>query len=55
MHQFVTGARRSSDATYGITIKSAEPIVTYLGRTDPTTRGTFGTLGTPLGITGNVV
>jgi len=51
VHDFITGVRRDSDQLYGLTIKSAEPIVAYMRRADTLfSTGSFGTLGTPLGI-----
>ena len=50
IHEFVTGQRRQQDVFYGLTIKSAEPIVAYMGRFDAFFPGAFGTLGVPLGL-----
>ncbi|MDX9911014.1 MAG: S8 family serine peptidase [Phycisphaerales bacterium] len=50
VHDFVTGERRDVPAFYGITVKSATPIVAYFGHNDQFFKGGFGTLGTPFGV-----
>ena len=51
LHQFITGSRLNSDQRYGFTIKTATPVIAYMARADPTFQtGSFGTLGTPLGL-----
>lgn len=54
VHDFVTGDRRTQDTFYGITVKGATPIVTYLGRFDAFFPGAFGTLGVPMGSTSTI-
>ncbi len=54
IHDFVTGDRRAQDTFYGITVKGASPIVSYLGRFDSFFPGAFGTLGVPLGAIGSI-
>jgi len=50
LFDFVTGEeRRSQRVFFSITVKSAEPIVAYMGHFDQFFPGGFGTLGTPLG------
>ncbi len=46
----VTGARRTIDVWYGITVKSQSPVVAYMAHHDAFFPGGFGTLGTPLGV-----
>lgn len=48
--QFITGARRQTNAFFGITVKAPVPIVAYMGHYDRAFPGAFGSLGTPLGI-----
>lgn len=50
VHSFVTGDRRLADTFYGLSVKSGSPIVVYMGRSDAFFHGSFGTLGTPLGL-----
>ena len=51
LHQFITGSRLNSDQRYGFTVKTATPVIAYMARADPTFQtGSFGTLGTPLGL-----
>lgn len=54
IHDFVTGDRRLQDTFYGITVKAASPVVSYLGRYDAFFPGAFGTLGVPLGLTSTI-
>jgi subtilisin family serine protease/subtilisin-like proprotein convertase family protein len=49
VHELVTGARRDQNAFYGLTIRSRDGLVAYMGRFDSFFPGGFGTLGTPLG------
>jgi len=51
LHDLVTGARRDTAQYYGVTIKAGSSIVAYQGHFDAGFGGSFGTLGTPLGIT----
>lgn len=51
LHDLVTGTRRNSPQYYGVTIKAGSAIVAYQGHFDSNFPGSFGTLGTPLGIT----
>lgn len=55
VHDFVLGDRRNSPQYYGITVKAAAPIVAYFGRYDRFFPGGFGTLGTALGTSQDVV
>ncbi|MCB9841015.1 MAG: S8 family serine peptidase [Phycisphaeraceae bacterium] len=54
LHDLVTGTRRSTAQTYGVTVKAGAPIVAYQGHFDQSFPGSFGTLGTPLGGTNPV-
>lgn len=54
LNDFITGARRDSDAFYSIQIKGASPIVVYSARIDRDTGLSYGSLATPLGIAGPV-
>lgn len=54
LHDLVTGARRQTDQYYGVTIKAGSTIVAYQGHFDRGFGGSFGTLGTPLGITNQI-
>ncbi len=49
VHDLVTGSRRNTEVFYGITIKSAAPIVATFTHSDAFFPGAFSTLGTPLG------
>lgn len=51
VHDFVTGSRRDVLAFYGLTVKSATPIVAAMNHWDRYFPGAFSTLGTPLGLT----
>jgi len=51
VHQFVPLAKRGSVQFYGVMVKGASPVVSYMGRSDNFFSGAFGTLGTPLGVT----
>lgn len=52
VHDFITGGRLNSDQFYGLTVKTATPVVAYMARSDASAfkTGSFGTLGTPLGL-----
>lgn len=50
----VTGARRDVLAFYGITVKSASPIVASFDHYDRFFPGAFSTLGTPLGLSESI-
>jgi len=50
VHDFVTGNRRDVLAFYGITVKSATPIVASMDHYDAFFPGAFATIGTPLGL-----
>ncbi|MBS0195675.1 MAG: S8 family serine peptidase [Planctomycetes bacterium] len=52
--QFVTGARRLNSAWYTLSVKGPVPIVAYMAHYDRVFPGGFGTLGTPLGLSGPV-
>lgn len=51
LHDLVTGARRNSPQFYGVTVKAGSTIVAYQSHYDASFPGSFGTLGTPLGVT----
>ena len=50
-HEIVPLALRGSIQFYGVMVKAASPVVSYMGRSDAFFSGAFGTLGTPLGVT----
>ncbi len=50
IHDFVTGSRRDVLAFYGLTVKSATPIVASMDHYDAFFPGAFATIGTPLGL-----
>ena len=60
IEQFISANRRTSDVFFTTTVKGARPIVAYMAHYDPffVVNGigspSFGTLGTPLGITGPI-
>ncbi len=49
VHELVTGARRLQNVFYGLTVRSPDGIVAYMGRFDSFFEGGFGLLGTPFG------
>lgn len=49
IHNFITGPRRLQNAWYGISVKTATPIVASMDHYDAYFPGAFATLGTPLG------
>nr|HRJ49273.1 pre-peptidase C-terminal domain-containing protein [Phycisphaerales bacterium] len=49
LHEMVTGSRRTTEVWYGISVKSAAPIVASMTHADAFFPGAFSTLGTPLG------
>lgn len=51
---FITGARRTQDVNFSIEVKSAVPIVAYMGRVNTVDGGVYGSLGTPFGNFGGV-
>ncbi len=51
---FITGARRNVNSTYGLTVKSPAPVVAYYAHAAVTSAGAYGTLGTPLGLTASL-
>jgi subtilisin family serine protease/subtilisin-like proprotein convertase family protein len=52
VHDFISGSRLNTDQVYGLTVKTATPVVAYMARSDTAfSTGSFGTLGTPLGVT----
>lgn len=55
LHAFVTGGRTQTDQFYSLTVKSAVPVVAFFGHSDDFFPGAFGLLGTPLGISQNLV
>jgi subtilisin family serine protease/subtilisin-like proprotein convertase family protein len=52
MDQFITGDRRLRSSWYSTTVKAASPIVAYMAHFDRSFPGAFGTLGTPMGVSG---
>ena len=61
LHDFISPERVAEAAGmglpgvfYGLTVKAADPVVAYMGRTDLFFQGSFGTLGVPLGLEGTV-
>ncbi|MFG0284440.1 MAG: S8 family serine peptidase [Phycisphaerales bacterium JB039] len=61
LHDFISSERVAEAAGmglpgvfYGLTVKSAAPVVAYMGRSDLFFQGSFGTLGVPLGIEGDL-
>ncbi len=52
MDQFITGDRRLRSSWFATTVKGASPVVAYMGHFDRAFPGGFGTLGTPMGISG---
>lgn len=51
---FITGARRNVDTFYSLQVKSGKPVVVYSARIDRDAGLTYGSLGTPLGLSGPV-
>jgi subtilisin-like proprotein convertase family protein len=49
IHDLVTGSRRLTEVWYGISVKSAAPIVASFTHADAFFPGAFSTLGTPIG------
>jgi subtilisin family serine protease/subtilisin-like proprotein convertase family protein len=49
VHDLVTGSRRLTEVWYGISVKSAAPIVASFTHADAFFPGAFSTLGTPIG------
>lgn len=49
VHDMVTGSRRLTEVWYGISVKSAAPVVASFTHADAFFPGAFSTLGTPLG------
>lgn len=49
VHDLVTGSRRLTEVFYGITVKSAAPIIASFTHSDAFFPGAFSTLGTPMG------
>jgi subtilisin family serine protease/subtilisin-like proprotein convertase family protein len=61
LHDFISPERVAEAAGmglpgvfYGLTVKTAAPVVAYMGRTDLFFQGSFGTLGVPLGLEGTI-
>jgi subtilisin-like proprotein convertase family protein len=54
VHDFVQGERTQTRQFYGITVKSATPVVAYIGRSDNFFGGAFGSLMAPLGLNGSI-
>src|SRR5690606_12065719 len=59
LHDYISPERLAAAAGmglegvfYGFTVKTASPVVAYMGRTDLFFGGSFGTLGVPLGLEG---
>jgi len=55
VHSFIPEQLLNSPQFYGIVVKAAQPVVTYIGRNDAFFSGSFGTLLTPMGSTQPVV
>lgn len=51
---FISGLARNSDVNFSIEVKSAVPVVAYLGRVNTLDGGVYGSLGTPFGNSGTV-
>lgn len=51
---FITGARRNVDTFYSLQVKSGQPVVVYSARIDRDAGLTYGSLATPLGLSGPV-
>jgi hypothetical protein len=51
---FITGARRSVDSLYSVQVKSAKPVVVYSSHIDRVAGVAYGSLATPLGLSGPV-
>ncbi len=49
VHELVTGARRLQNVFYGLTVRTPDGVVAYMGRFDSFFDGGFGLLGTPFG------
>lgn len=49
VHELVTGARRLQNVFYGLTVRSPDGLIAYMGRFDSFFEGGFGLLGTPFG------
>ncbi|MDX2146237.1 MAG: S8 family serine peptidase [Planctomycetota bacterium] len=55
VHSLVTGGRRAVDIWYGLSVKSASPIVAYMAHYDAAFPGAFGSVGTKLGLSAPIV
>ncbi len=49
IHDLVTGSRRTTEVWYGLSVKSAAPVIASFDHADAYFPGAFSTLGTPIG------